>query len=137
MIDDSDEDQELIQLALRQVMPDLELTRANGCEQALELLATRYSDRFPHLILLDWYLPGPADGSQLLQTLKDPASVYRSIPVVVLSHSDSPDDIQRAYDLGCASYIVKSATQQDWLTVFTVWEKYWWQTVTGPAINRW
>jgi len=59
----------------------------------------------PQLILLDLNLPG-VHGLEVLAELKDDASL-RSIPVVILSSSRHPDDIQRSYALHANAYITK------------------------------
>jgi CheY-like chemotaxis protein len=61
----------------------------------------------PGLILLDLHLPG-SHGLDILAKLKtDPE--LRSIPTVVLSASQDPKDIERAYDLHANAYITKPA----------------------------
>jgi chemotaxis response regulator CheB len=57
--------------------------------------------------LLDLNMP-VMDGYQVLQHLKaNPRTVL--IPVIVLTTSDDPREIQRCYELGCNAYVVKSA----------------------------
>lgn len=57
------------------------------------------------LILLDLNLPH-VDGYELLRRLKaDPMT--RTIPVIVLTTTDNPREIDRCYDLGCNVYITK------------------------------
>lgn len=59
----------------------------------------------PRLILLDLKLP-KLDGLEVLERLKgDPRS--KKIPVVVLTSSNQEPDLNRAYELGVNSYIVK------------------------------
>jgi two-component system, response regulator len=67
-----------------------------------------YSDRPPGdpiLILLDLKLP-KVDGLQVLDCLKRDDSA-RKIPIVVLTSSAEDRDIERAYELGANSYLVK------------------------------
>lgn len=57
------------------------------------------------LVLLDLNLPG-LDGFQVLERLKsDPRTSH--IPVIVLTTTDDPYEVQRCYDLGCNIYVVK------------------------------
>lgn len=59
----------------------------------------------PLLILLDLNLPG-LDGYQVLERLKThPAT--RHIPVIILTTTDEPRDIERCYALGCNIYLTK------------------------------
>jgi CheY-like chemotaxis protein len=59
----------------------------------------------PLLILLDMNLP-VLTGLQVLQRIKADERTRR-IPVVMLTTTDSPQEIEKCYDLGCNIYIVK------------------------------
>lgn len=68
-----------------------------------------FSDRglfpLPDLLLLDLKMP-KVNGFEVLEYIqKEPQA--RSFPVVVFSSSDLREDVQRAYSLGCHSYLVK------------------------------
>jgi CheY-like chemotaxis protein len=53
----------------------------------------------PLLVLLDLNLPG-LDGYQVLARLKADRRAKR-IPVIILTTTDDPRDVERCYDLGC------------------------------------
>ena len=80
-------------------------------EQALDYLAGRrdYADRdeypFPFLVMLDLKLP-LLDGLDVLQWIRTVPEMD-SLSVIVLSSSAEPRDVQRAYELGALSYLVK------------------------------
>ena len=59
----------------------------------------------PLLIMLDLNLP-VLDGYQLLQRIKKDERT-RHIPVVILTTTDNPREVQRCYDLGCNVYVTK------------------------------
>jgi len=59
----------------------------------------------PDLILLDINLPD-ISGIDLLKRIKDDAR-FRNVPVVILTGSNEDEDIQKSYDLGASSYLVK------------------------------
>ncbi len=80
-------------------------------EEALECLfrTGRYADRShaqtTRLILLDLKLP-KIDGLEILQKCKsDPRTKH--IPIVVLTSSREEQDLERSYDYGVNSYVVK------------------------------
>jgi two-component system, response regulator len=80
-------------------------------EEALECLfgTGRYAERSPchntRLILLDLKLP-KVDGLEILQKCKsDPRTKH--IPIVVLTSSREEHDLERSYDYGVNSYVVK------------------------------
>ncbi|MDD1752650.1 MAG: response regulator [Methanotrichaceae archaeon] len=74
----------------------------------LESLDTQ--SRLPDLILLDINLPD-ASGIDLLRKFKDDLR-FRDIAVVILTRSNVDDDIQRSYDLGAKTYLVKPISNQ-------------------------
>jgi two-component system, response regulator len=59
----------------------------------------------PKLLLLDIQMP-KVNGIEVLQQIKADSRT-RSIPVVILTSSKESPDIQKCYDLGANSYIVK------------------------------
>ncbi|ADU13659.1 response regulator [Asticcacaulis excentricus] len=57
------------------------------------------------LVLLDLNIPH-IDGYEILRRLKgDPST--RAIPVIVLTTTDNPREIDRCYEMGCNVYITK------------------------------
>src|SRR4051812_18056470 len=81
--------------------------------EAIDYLEARgiYQDRdrypFPSLMTLDIKMP-KVDGFGVLKWIKQHPTVKR-LAVVVFSCSDEQTDIDRAYDMGANSYLVKSA----------------------------
>lgn len=57
------------------------------------------------LILLDLNLP-QVDGYEVLRQLKGNEAT-RGIPVIILTTTDNPREIERCYELGCNVYITK------------------------------
>jgi len=63
------------------------------------------------VVVLDLNLPD-IDGFEILQTLKDDAATQR-IPVIVLTTTDNPKDIDRCYALGCNVFMTKPVAYDD------------------------
>ncbi len=59
----------------------------------------------PDFVLLDLKLPKKG-GLEVLAEMKAD-EILRRIPVIVLSSSDAPDDVLRAYDLQASCYVTK------------------------------
>ncbi len=78
---------------------------------------------WPILILLDLKLP-KVDGLEVLRQLKT-HSTLRAIPVVVLTTSSEDVDVQKAYQLGTNSYIVKPVDFDKFIEVAAQVELYW------------
>jgi len=82
-------------------------------QEALDYLYQRngFADRGAHprpdLVLLDFNIPR-IDGKEVLKTMKEDARLS-SIPVVVVSSSSRPEDMNYARDMGASAYISKSA----------------------------
>ncbi|MBE0556082.1 MAG: response regulator [Proteobacteria bacterium] len=77
----------------------------------------------PDLIFLDFNLPR-VDGRKVLRMLKaDP--VLKLIPVIILSSSDRPEDVQMAYDLGANTYVSKSVVLGELSTILQDILDYW------------
>lgn len=72
----------------------------NG-EKAIDYL----EENIPVLVLLDLKLPG-ISGFEVLKWIKSRERLRR-VPVVILTSSQNRKDVNRAYDLGANSYIVK------------------------------
>jgi CheY-like chemotaxis protein len=91
------------------------LTRLGDGQEALDFLRGEgpYADRNttqPLLLLLDIKMPR-ADGIEVLRQLKtDPRTAL--IPVIMLTTTDDPREIQRCYELGCSVYITKPVDYQ-------------------------
>ncbi|MDM7911733.1 MAG: response regulator, partial [Methanotrichaceae archaeon] len=78
---------------------------ADGDEAIASLDMLAKEKKLPDLILLDINLPD-ISGIELLTRIKrDPRLSH--IPVVILTGSNVDDGIQRSYDLGASTYLVK------------------------------
>jgi CheY-like chemotaxis protein len=58
-----------------------------------------------YLLMLDIRMP-KVDGVETLRQIKEDESL-RKLPVIMLTTTDDPREIQRCHQLGCNSYIVK------------------------------
>ncbi|MEM8640142.1 MAG: response regulator [Cyanobacteria bacterium P01_G01_bin.54] len=85
----------------------------------------------PDLILLDLNLP-KKDGREVLAQVKtDPR--FKRIPIVVLSTSNSQEDINRSYDLHANCYILKSKNFTGLSSMVQRLEEFWFKTVAFAA----
>ena len=100
----------LIEKNLRRAGVTNEIIKMDDGGRAVEFLFREgefaaASTPMPLLILLDLNLP-VLNGLQVLQRIKADERTRR-IPVVMLTTTDSQQEITRCYDLGCNIYIVK------------------------------
>ena len=111
IVEDDPSQAVLVQRVLRRARLANPLHASDCGDDALAYLfgETPYEDRdrhpLPALVLLDLNLPRHS-GLDILRRLRTEPQLA-SIPVVMLSASTDSDDINRAFDLGASSYLVK------------------------------
>jgi len=88
-------------------------------------------DRLPRLVLLDLNLPR-VNGFAVLQAMRQ-LEGWRRIPVVVLSTSHEPLDVERCYDLGCNSFVQKPVEFDRFREVVGLIGRYWLAVNTAAA----
>lgn len=85
----------------------------------------------PDLILLDLNLP-KLDGREVLRQLKGDR-VFRRIPVVVLSTSDSEEDVGKCYDRHANCFITKPIGIDAYFEAMQAIEAFWLGLVKLPT----
>jgi len=84
----------------------------------------------PDLILLDLNMPRK-DGREVLAEIKKDAK-FKLIPVLVLTTSSQPQDIQDSYEDHANSYIVKPMDMPTFFETIKSLEEFWFHVVTLP-----
>lgn len=135
IVEDNEDHWNLIKLALKQTLPEVEPIWVSGVDEALSYLdnCLLTGCDLPKLVLLDLYLPSREDGWALLQQIKHNGSSYKQLPVVVLSYSNDRNDITDSYYYGSTSYVTKPMDVQGWVEYVQTLRTYWWETVTLPS----
>ena len=86
------------------------------------------------LLLLDLKMPG-TDGFEVLQWIRQQTDLKRLL-IVVLTSSNLQADVDRAYELGANSYLVKPVSFDEMTNLVQRFEMYWTEinrTPTAPA----
>jgi len=107
--------------------------RTRNGEEALDYLYQRgqFADApRPAMMLLDLNMPG-INGYTVLEKMKSDASL-RSIPVVVLTTSDDPRDIEKCYDIGANSYVHKPVDLPGFIEAIARLKDYWFEISLLP-----
>jgi len=105
LVEDNPEDIAVTRRVLKHNKLDIGLAIATSGRQALDALQNKARENLPQLILLDINLPD-ISGIDLLTLIKKDKNL-NDIPVVILTGSNEDQDIQKSYDLGASSYLVK------------------------------
>lgn len=94
--------------------------------------ADREAYPFPVLVLLDLKLPRRS-GLEVLAWIRSLPGLKR-LPIVVLTSSKESIDINRAYDLGANSYLVKPVGFDSLLELVKSLEVYWMMLNQNPDV---
>jgi CheY-like chemotaxis protein len=106
-------------------------------QEAIDYLegSVNYADRevhpLPDLLLLDLKMP-KLNGFDVLSWLRQQPGLKRLL-VTVLTSSDQPNDINRAYDLGANSYLLKPHNSHELSELVKRVQKYWLETNQVPV----
>ena len=116
LAEDDDGHASLVQRNLERAGLANGLTRLKDGQEALDYVrgegdySGRNTSQQPVLLLLDIKMPR-VDGVEVLRQIKsDPKTAL--IPVIMLTTTDDPREIQRCYELGCSVYITKPVDYQ-------------------------
>lgn len=98
----------------------------------------KYADRtlhpMPRLIVMDIKMPRKS-GFEVLEWIKHDGSMKR-IPVVIVSSSDQPQDINRAYELGANAYMIKPMDFRSVEHLFQSITHYWGLECAKPEVRE-
>jgi CheY-like chemotaxis protein len=129
LVEDDPNDIILIKRAFEKANITNPLQVVENGEEAISYLTGkgRYGDRvkcpLPMLLLLDLKLPRKS-GHEVLEWLRKQPMLKR-LTVVVLTSSQQSSDINRAYDLGANSYLVKPVTFDALVEMVKALNFYW------------
>jgi len=110
LVEDDPGHARLIERNLRRAHITNEIVTLSDGHQAVDYLFKEHTytgaiHALPLLLLLDLNLPG-LDGYQVLTLLKADART-RHIPLIILTTTDEPHEIERCYALGGTVYVTK------------------------------
>lgn len=129
LVEDNPDDVLLIQRAFRKANLVNPISVVDDGEKAIAYISGsgEYADRarfpIPVLVLLDLKLPRKT-GHEVLAWIKQNAA-FKRLPVVVLTSSTETVDVNKAYDLGANSYLVKPVGFDDLFAMVKTLQPYW------------
>ena len=84
----------------------------------------------PEIVLLDLNLPRK-NGDEVLKEIKDDPDLRR-IPIIILTSSESEEDIIRSYDHYANAYLTKPVDPFEFIEIINQFEKIWLSIVRLP-----
>jgi CheY-like chemotaxis protein len=134
IVEDNPGDVRLIQEAFKDSIVPSRFHIVNDGEQALMFLYkqnTHSSAVRPDIIFLDLNLP-KMNGMEVLEKIKSDHSL-KSIPVVILTTSNSDEHVSRSYLLNANCYVTKPVDFDHFLSVVKTIESFWFKVAKLPA----
>jgi CheY-like chemotaxis protein len=137
LAEDDPNDVLLIQRAFEKAGLKNKLKVVPDGEQAINYLSGKgiYTNRdlypMPFMLLLDLKMPG-TDGFEVLQWVRQEPQLKRLL-IVVLTSSHLQADVDRAYELGANSYLVKPVAFEEMVHLVQRFEAYWTEINRTPS----
>ena len=139
LVEDDYNDVLLIQRAFRKAQIETPIIQVSDGEEAIAYLSRKgqYKDQktysIPTLILLDLKLPRRS-GLEVLAWIRQ-QPVLKRLLVVILTSSQESSDLDRAYDIGINSYLLKPVNFQDFVKLIERVDEYWIELNQPPRIS--
>ena len=137
-VEDDPNDVLLVQRALKKTNVPSNILSVSDGDRALGYLAgtQEYANRekfpFPQLVLLDLKMPRKS-GMEVLEWIRETPALKRLL-VVVFTSSKHDQDINRAYELGANSYLVKPVGFEELVSTMNQMYHYWGTLNQTPTV---
>ncbi len=122
LVEDDSVDVMTVKRALKDLEVASELVSTGDGEEALAYLKEEENPK-PSVILLDLNMP-KMNGTEFLKIVKADERL-KKIPVIVLTTSNSEQDIAKSFELGAAGYMVKSVDYKKFMEIIKTIDSYW------------
>ena len=137
LVEDNPADVFLFKRCLERAEFPTDVTTLKNGQQASEFIESIENDgsaNAPELIFLDLNLPGKS-GHDILKQLKS-TDRFKRIPVIVLTTSSNPQDIDRTYAQFANSYLTKPVDPREFEESVGRVLQYWFETTVLPTRNK-
>ncbi len=134
VVEDSDEDYEALRRAFHGIDAQIPIQRVADGDAALDYLFRRGEHAgldHPGIVVLDLNLPG-TDGREVLEIVKGDRELA-TLPIIVLTTSDSAKDVEGAYRDGANCYVQKPVRPGDFSRTIASIKSFWLDAVVLPV----
>ena len=130
MIEDNSDDEALLLRQLKKAKLERHIRVIHDGGKALEyLMDERFKCEDLAAIFLDLRLPS-IDGLRILEAIKSEGRL-QNVPVVVMTSSNAPEELEKCHELGVSSYINKPVTFSSFAKAFA--DTFQAKRVSNPA----
>ena len=139
LVEDDVSDFRLIQRAFAKMKPSIQMFRLTHGDEAVAYLAgdAPYENRslhpIPCVVLLAIKLPRRS-GLEVLEWIRTQESELKRLPIIMLTSSKHQLDVNKAYDLGVNSYLVKPSNNSELEQLVSAFRNYWIDLNEGPTL---
>lgn len=137
LVEDNSGDVRLTKEALKEINVSVNLNIAYNGEQALQYLfkEKEYSNaETPDVIIMDINLP-KKNGIEVLEKVKQDSRLKR-IPIIMLTTSDTYQDIEKCYSLHANAYIIKPIDFDQFVSIIRAIADFWFLSVKLPSVHN-
>jgi CheY-like chemotaxis protein len=123
VVDDNPADVNLMTIAVREIMPEVEIEAYDCGEALLNRVHSTPGRKVPDLVLLDLHMPGMGGLAALAALKREPSS--RSIPVIAVSGAPNHACVKQAYASHANCVIRKSDDVGEYLQAISHCAHFW------------
>lgn len=137
LVEDNPGDIRLTKEAFKTANTEISLRAVTHGDDAVDSLKRQATDEprsLPDIVLLDLNLPG-TNGHEVLKTIRADSQL-KQLPVIILSSSETPDDIKRSYDADANAYVTKPDSPDQFSSIVTAVEDFWFKRAHLPPIPQ-
>jgi CheY-like chemotaxis protein len=89
---------------------------------------------FPEVLIVDLKMPRMS-GLELLRWIRD-HTAYKVIPTIIMSSSRQDSDIEKAYELGANTYMIKPSSFDELIKMVKLAHEYWAASVKPAQYSK-
>jgi len=131
LVEDNRDDAILFMHLFQRHFPKIKVKWMDDSEEALAFLLDENRTYHPEALVIDYKMP-KLNGPELLAKLKTHPRT-RALPTIIFSSSQEASDIDKCYQLGANSYLVKPINAQEFEDTILKLGQYWSSINQAPS----